>query len=78
MELDNEEVAEYERINAFRGDSAKAGASAVKAAEDRALLAEFEASEGRQTVTILWDLKKFFDSINIPILVEEAEKRAFH
>jgi hypothetical protein len=44
---------------------------------DRALLAELEASEGRQTVTILWDLKKFFDSINIQILVDEAEKTGF-
>ena len=67
MELDNDKVAEYERSNAFAGDSATAGASAVKAAEDRAMLAELESSEGRLTVTLLWDLKKFFDSINIPM-----------
>ncbi len=69
MELDNEEVAEYEKANAFHGDSATAGASAVRAAEDRALLAETSASEGLQAVTLLWDLKKFFDSINIQKLV---------
>ena len=74
MELDNEEVAEYERQNAFHGDSATAGSSAVRAAEDRALMAELETIEGKKTVTFLWDLKKFFDSINIPMLVIEAEK----
>ena len=29
------------------------------------------------TVTLLWDLKKFFDSINIPKLVEEADETGF-
>ena len=40
MELDNEEVAAFERANAFEHDSATAGASAVAAAEDRAMEAE--------------------------------------
>jgi hypothetical protein len=77
MELDNEEIAEYESNNAFHGDSATAGASAVRAAEDRALLAELESIEGKMTITFLWDLKKIFDSINIPMLVEEAERTGF-
>ena len=53
MELDNEEVAEYESNNAFHGDSATAGASAVRAAEDRALRAELEPIGGKETVTFL-------------------------
>ena len=57
MELDNEEVAEYERLNAFSGDSATAGASALRAAEDRALEAELESYEGQLTITMLWDIK---------------------
>ena len=77
MELDNDEVAEYEKKNAFHGDSATAGASAVKAAEDRALLAELVTIEGKKTVTFLWDLKKCFDSLNIPMLVAEAEITGF-
>lgn len=77
MELDNEEVAAYEKESAFHGDSATAGASAVRAAEDRALLAELASCEGKQTVTLLWDLKKFLDSINIPKLVEEADVTGF-
>lgn len=40
MEADNDEVAEVERENHFANDSAAAGASAVRAAEDRALAAE--------------------------------------
>ena len=77
MELDNEEVAEYERKNAFHGDSATAGASAVRAAEDRALRAELESIEGKETATFLWDLKQFFDSLDICILVKEAEETGF-
>ena len=77
MELDNEEVAEYERTNAYRGDSATAGASAVRAAEDRALEAELANFEGQQTITLLWDIKKFFDSIDISKLIEEAEATGF-
>ena len=77
MELDNDEVAEYERKNAFHGDSATAGASAVRAAEDRALRADQESIEGQETATFLWDLRQFFDSLDICILVEEAEETWF-
>ena len=48
MELDNEAVAAFETENAYEHDSAKAGASAVVAAEDRALTAELARLEGLQ------------------------------
>ena len=60
--------------HALHDGPATAGGSAVKAAEDRALLAELESIEGKKTVTFLWGLKKFFDAISIPMLVAEAEK----
>ena len=47
MELDNEGVAAFEAANAFEHDSATAGASAVAAAEDRAMEAELARLEGR-------------------------------
>ena len=46
-------MAAYEKENAFHGDSATVGASAVRAAEDRALLAELASYEGKKTVTLL-------------------------
>ena len=65
MELDNEELQAFEATHAFVNDSAKAGASGVIAAEDRALEVEMAHDEGYHTLTMLYDMKKFFDSINI-------------
>ena len=72
MELDNDEVAAFEAANAYEYDSATAGASAVAAAEDRALAAELARVEGNHSLSTLWDLKKFFDSIDIPTLIQLA------
>ena len=60
MELDNDQVAAFEAANAYKHDSATAGASAVAAAEDRAMEAELARLSGYCTISILWDLKKFF------------------
>ena len=59
MEIDNEEVAQFESQHAFENDSAKAGASAVLAAEDRALEAELAKHLGLSTITTLWDMAIF-------------------
>ena len=72
MELDNEELEQFERTNAFVNDSAKAGASGTIATEDRALEAEMAHDAGCHTLTMLYDMKKFFDSINISKLFELA------
>ena len=77
MQLDNEQMEAFEAREAFENDSAKAGASAVDAAEDRALEAEIAAAEGKHTMVLLWDIKKFFDSIDIPILFQKAEELGF-
>ena len=77
MELDNAEVAKFEKDNAFEFDSAKAGASAVTAAEDRALETELATMEGKHIMVVLWDLMKFFDTINVEILFQEVAKVGF-
>jgi hypothetical protein len=77
MQLDNDSMQEFENRVAYSKDSAKAGASAVDAAEDRALEAEIAAASGKQTIVLLWDIKKFFDSIDIPILFEKARQMGF-
>ena len=77
MELDNEELEESEKTNAFRNDSAKAGASAAIAAEDRALEAELARADQQDTLTMLYDMKKFFDSLNVAKLFELANDCPF-
>ena len=67
MELDSDEVPDFEKREAFENDSATAGASAVRAVEDRALEAELAKLEGSSLLTILWDPKKFFDTIDIAL-----------
>ena len=59
MELDNEELEAFEATHAFVNDSAKAGASGIIAAEDRALEAEMAHDQGYHTLTMLYDMKIF-------------------
>ena len=77
MQLDNEELEAFEADNAFKNDSAKAGASAVIAAEDRALEAEIAHDEGHQTLTMLFDMKKCFDSLDVATLFRMAKVCGF-
>ena len=65
MQMDAELVDEYEVTNAYYRDSAKKGASALTSAEDRALMAELASLKGLSTYTLLWDISKFFDSMNV-------------
>ena len=55
-------------------DSAKAGASAVHSAEERALDAELAQAAGKESLLMLWDLQKFFDSVSLQVLVSEARQ----
>ena len=50
MQLDNDEIEAFEKVNAFKNDSAKAGSSAIEAAEDRAWLAELAKLKGKSTI----------------------------
>ena len=77
MQLDNEELEAFEADNAFANDSAKAGASAVIAAEDRALEAEIAHDEGYQTLTMLFDMKNFFESLDVATLFRMAKRCGF-
>lgn len=73
MALDDERLKQFESEQAYDKDSAKAGASTSRAAEDRALNRDLRAAQGKQTCTMLWDMANFFDTLDIRILIEEAE-----
>mgnify|MGYP000240837570 CR=1 FL=1 len=66
--LDNQEIAEFELAHAHANDSAKAGASAIRVAEERALEGELVVEEGLQVFPMLLDFTTLFDSINIHLL----------
>ena len=72
MELDNQRLEDFEEKHAYCKDSAKKGASAEYAAEERALEAEIKHLLGKSTCTMLWGYRKFFDSIDIQTLIKEA------
>ena len=67
MELDKEEVKLFEKHNAFENDSATKGASAVHAAEERAVAAELSRLERYFSLMLRWDFKKFFDSSDVKL-----------
>ena len=60
MQLDHDNLSECERANAYQGDSARRGASAVDSAEDRALEIELAKFDGKLVCQLLWNLEKFF------------------
>ena len=77
MQMDSDEVAQFSKDNAFENDSAAAGASAVKAAEDRAMLTELAKVENKSSAVLLWDMQKFFDSLDVAVLFEAATELNF-
>ena len=77
MAMDNKRLKNYGEKEAYKYDSAKAGADCTSAANDRALEAETLAIMGRPICSILWDFKIFFDFIDIEILIQEAAATNF-
>eukprot|EP00973_Karenia_brevis_P070762 9836034-Karenia_brevis.AAC.1 len=65
-------VKSWARHQQLPWDTAKEGSSALQAAFDRASRDEIAYWEGRQACSILWDLKKFYDSIDIFKMMEHA------
>ena len=54
-------------------DSARAGASSGLAATDRMLSIEIARAEQHHVLCLLWDMWKFYDSILLPTLAQEAK-----
>ena len=77
MQLDTQRTADFTEAHTFVNDTATAGASAVHSSEMRAAEAELATIEGKISVTGLLDIRKFFDSVDIPKLCTEALSAAF-
>ena len=65
-EMDNEDTANFSAKNIYHNDSARKGQSCLTSVEKKALAAEMSAKHWLRTHFMLWDIKKFFDSVNIP------------
>ena len=67
-------LAEWEEARAGFWDTAVKGSSALQAGLRRALLDETSVALGEAAVTFLWDMAKFYDSIDLSRLLLWAER----
>ena len=77
MELDKEPVSCFEEDNAYKYDSARKGTSALESAEDRSFELELAVASNKVTYQLMWDIKIFFDSVDIGMLIKAAVKYKF-
>ena len=71
------EVREWDVDKGIKGDSALPGRSPSDGTAWRFLDMEQAVLRGKLVVQMLWDMTKFFDSIDIPKLIERCEKLDF-
>ncbi len=64
------QVQTWENKAAATFDKARAGSSAFKAAAVRAMELEVAQASGKCAAALLWDVLKYFDSVNIQLLAE--------
>ena len=72
-----QEALEWEEAKAGFWDSAMRSSSALRAGVLRALANESAATIGMASATLLWDLEKFYDSVNLERLVSESIRLGF-
>ena len=77
MKHSGQTIREWDAKEAHLWDSAVAGSSSLRAAILRALQCENGAARGSQVGHHLWDMKQFYDSIQLPKLVNELVRRGF-
>ncbi len=71
------EVREWDVDIGLEGDSALPGRSPLEETAWRHLMMEQASLRGKFVGQLLWDLAKFFDSLNIPLLIKRAEELHF-
>eukprot|EP00974_Lingulodinium_polyedra_P059272 5709141-Lingulodinium_polyedra.AAC.1 len=72
MRLIGGEFREWDSEWAMEGDSAAPGGQSERAAAERLLRMEAAGAQGHYSAQVLWDVEAFFDSIQVPRLVEDA------
>ena len=77
MKLNGFTIRERDLEHGHRFDSALAGCSSLRAAVLRALKIENATAHGKDCAHMLWDMDKFYDSINLLVLAKELLARAY-
>ena len=77
MKLNGYNIRERDLEHGHRFDSALAGCSSLRAAVLRALRIENATAQAKDCAHQLWDMDKFYDSINLAILSKELLARDF-
>ena len=71
------DVRDWDKSQGLDGDSALPGKSSVDELAWQHLLMEQAVLRGWSVVQLLWDVAKFFDCIDIPLLIQRAEEQGF-
>ena len=77
MALLKSDVRDWDASVGLEGDSALPGHSPLDEAVWRQLLMEQATLRGKFVVQLLWDVSKFFDSLDVPLLVERVVELQF-
>ena len=72
-----DDVRSWDSEVGVEGDSALPGRSAHDEVAWRHLLMEQAVLRGKSVGELLWDVAKFFDSLDVPLLIQRAEKLDF-
>ena len=70
-------IGDWDEATASHWDSAVRGNSSLKAHLARALDIELADFERTHVLHILWDMRKFYDSIKVEKLIEQLAKRGY-
>ena len=70
-------IREWDVKEGHHWDSALAGSSSLRAAVLRALQSENGEARGDHVAHQLWDMQKFYDSVDFTLLIDELLRRGF-
>ena len=77
MAIMKADIRDWDSRVGLDGDSALPGRSPHDETAWRQLLMELACLQGKSVGQMLWDVAKFFDSLDVPILIERAEGLGF-
>ena len=75
--LDDESERQWNVENSHEDDSSKPNASCLRAAEERLIEQEILSLNGYDTLVVLWDFVKFYDTIRYGVLRRECDSNNY-
>jgi len=75
--LDDEKERQWNVENSHEDDSSKPNTTCLRAAEERLIEQETLHLNGYDTLVVLWDFAKFYDTIRYDVLRRECERNKY-